>query len=167
MRKSIVGTSPNHGQSKAGSARLDLEHIGSVEVTSEDSSFPIESVFSSEDSPGWRASQRGEQQIRILFDQAVLLRRIQLRFVEPELERTQEFTLRWSSADGRSTKEIVRQQWNFSPRGSTSEVEDYEVSLEGVSVLELAIKPDLTRGEAPATLAMWCNAPRSSSPTFS
>jgi len=155
MRKRIVGTDPTHGQSKAGHVWLDLEYIASIEVTSEDPSFPIESVFSSKDGPGWRASQRGEQQIRIIFDQAASLRRIQLRFVEPEVERTQEFTLRWSSADGGPTKEIVRQQWNFSPRGSTTEVEDYEVSLEGVSVLELAIKPDLTRGEAPATLATW------------
>ena len=155
MRKRIVDTDPTYGQSKAGHGWIDLEYIASIEVTSEDPSFPIESVFSSKDGPGWRASQRGEQQIRIIFDQAASLRRIQLRFVEPEVERTQEFTLRWSSADGGPTKEIVRQQWNFSPRGSTTEVEDYEVSLEGVSVLELAIKPDLTRGEAPATLATW------------
>jgi hypothetical protein len=52
-------------------------------------------------------------------------------------------------------REIVRQQWNFSPAGSGSEVEDYEVDLDGVSALELAIKPDLARGEAPATLASW------------
>jgi len=51
--------------------------------------------------------------------------RIQLRFVEPERERTQEFTIRWSSVDGGPAKEIVRQQWNFNPAGSTSEVEDY------------------------------------------
>jgi hypothetical protein len=153
MRKRIVGTT--YSQSEPGHGWLDLEHIASVEVTSEDPSFPIESVFSSKEGLGWRASQRGEQQIRIIFDQPASLRRIQLRFVEPELERTQEFSLGWSSADGGPTKEIVRQQWNFSPRGSTTEVEDYEVSLEGVAVLELTVKPDLTRGEAPATLAMW------------
>ena len=55
----------------------------------------------------------------------------------------------------RSPVKLVRQQWNVSPAGSTSEVEDYEVDLDGVSVLELVIKPDLKRGEAPATLASW------------
>ena len=45
---------------------LDLEHIASVEVTSEDPSFPIEYAFGSNDGPGWRASQGGEQQIRII-----------------------------------------------------------------------------------------------------
>ena len=124
-----------HGQSKSGHGWLDLEHIASVEVTSEDPGFPIESVFSSKEGPGWRASRSGEQQIRIIFDQAASLRVIQLRFVEPDIERIQEFTLRWSSADGGPAKEIVRQQWNFSPSGSTVEVEDYEVSLDGVSCL--------------------------------
>jgi hypothetical protein len=39
--------------------------------------------------------------------------------------------------------------------GSTSEVEDYHVSLDDVSVLELAIQPDIKHHAAPATLAMW------------
>jgi hypothetical protein len=51
--------------------------------------------------------------------------------------------------------EIVRQQWNFSPAGSTTEMEDYVVDLEAVSVLELAIQPDLSRRQAVATLASW------------
>jgi outer membrane receptor protein involved in Fe transport len=42
---------------------------------------------------------------------------------------------------GGPEKEIVRQQWNFSPAGSTTEIEDYAVDLDGVSVLELAIQP--------------------------
>ena len=71
-----------------------------------------------------------------------------------EVERTQEFTLRWSQAGG-PFREIVRQQWNFSPQGSSSEVEDYQVQLENVSVLELTLKPDLTPGTAYATLAAW------------
>ena len=64
------------------------------------------------------------------------------------------FTVRWSAADG-EPKEIVRQQWNFSHGGSTSEIEDYEVNLEDVSALELRIKPDLTDNEVLATLAAW------------
>jgi hypothetical protein len=155
MRKRITG--PRHirtgGESDQG--WLDLERMATVEVTSEDSSFPIESAFGSDDGPGWRASQQGEQQIRIIFDRPVPLRRIQLRFHEAESERTQEFTLRWSPAEGGPATEIVRQQWNFSPAGSTTEIEDYVVHLDAVSVLELAIQPDLSRRDAVATLASW------------
>jgi hypothetical protein len=75
--------------------------------------------------------------------------------VEREFERTQEFIIRWSAAAGGLTKEIVRQHWNFSPAGSTSELEDYEVNLDNVASLELVIKPDLARNSAIATLAAW------------
>jgi hypothetical protein len=51
--------------------------------------------------------------------------------------------------------EIVRQQWTFSPHGSTSEVEDFQVNLDSVSILELALKPDMTPETAIATLAAW------------
>jgi hypothetical protein len=155
MRKRITGS--RHAQSGGESDQdwLDLEHIATVEVTSEDPSFPIEFAVGSKDGPGWRASQAGEQQIRIIFDEPVSLHRIQLRFHEASSERTQEFILRWSPAAGGSTREIVRQQWNFSPTGSTTEIEDYMVDLDTVSILELAIHPDLNQRDAVATLASW------------
>ena len=155
MRKRIVG--PHHAQrgDQSDKGWLDLEQIATVEVTSEDPSFPIEYAFGSNDGPGWRASQGGEQQIRIIFDKPVPVHRIELRFHEADCERTQEFILRWSAESGGSATEIVRQQWNFSPTGSTTEIEHYVVDLDAVSVLELAIRPDLHRSDAVASLASW------------
>ena len=154
MRKRIVGSHSTQATSESDQGWLDLEQIATVEVTSEDPSFPIESAFIPNCGPGWRASQKGEQQIRIIFDRPMSLHRIQLRFEEAESERRQEFTIRWSSAAGGPEKEIVRQQWNFSPAGSTTEIEDYAIDLDGVSVLELAIQPDVGGREAVATLAL-------------
>jgi hypothetical protein len=82
-----------------------------------------------------------------------MVHRIKLEFTEAEIGRTQEFTLRWSTAVGGPLTEVVRRQWNFNPQRSTREVEDYEVRLENLSILELAIKPDLTPIHAFATLA--------------
>ena len=62
------------------------------------------------------------------------------------------FTLRWSAEINGPFTEIVRQQWNFNPQGSTREVADYEVQLERLSTLELTLKPDLTPNNAFATL---------------
>jgi len=134
---------------------MDLGQIATVEVTSEDPDFPIESALIADGGPGWRASQKGEQQIRLIFDEPLSVRRMQLHFLEPARDRLQEFTLRWLTADGGQPREIVRQQWNFSPAGSTSEIENYEVNLDGVSALELVIKPDLSNNEGLATLAAW------------
>jgi hypothetical protein len=49
-------------------------------------------------------------------------------------------------------RDIVRQQWNFSPARSVREVEEYQVDLLGVTVLELVIVPDITGGAARASL---------------
>jgi hypothetical protein len=155
MRKRIVKLDAAQLRGAWDQGWLDLDEIATVEVTSEDASFPIESAFSPNAGCGWRASQKGEQQIRIIFDKPMSLHRIQLRFDETELERTHEFAVRWISAAGGPPQEIVRQQWNFSPAGSTTEVEDYTIELSAVSVLELAIKPDLARREAVASLTAW------------
>jgi hypothetical protein len=80
---------------------------------------------------------------------------MRLRFNELEVARTQEFTVRWSGGPDEPLKEAVRQQWNFSPDGSTMELEDYVVDLKAVSILELTIDPDRGAGEALATLADW------------
>jgi len=73
--------------------------------------------------------------------------------VETEVERTQEFVLRWSADGGHTFNEIVRQQWNFSPLGTTSETEDYRVDLSAVTVLELSIVPEISGGQRVASLA--------------
>jgi hypothetical protein len=64
----------------------------------------------------------------------------------------QEFVLRWVDAAS-ELREVVRQQWNFSPGGSAEEVEDYRVDLPGVVELELVVTPDTSGGESPASLA--------------
>lgn len=143
MRKSVIDIP---------SQWLELPALASVQVTSEADGFPIESALTGETTRGWRASRPGEQIIRILFDTPVSIRKIQLHFVETEQSRTQEFVLRWNTPDG-VPREIVRQQWNFSPGGSNSETEEYQVGLENAEVLELKIKPDIGGGNAVASLA--------------
>src|SRR6266478_5748969 len=160
MRKKLINsdTMRPHSQEEL----LDLEEIARVEVTSEDPNFPIEAALTAGEGSGWRAAKKGKQIIRIVLDNPRIvldnpttLRRIRLEFSETEVERTQEFTLRWSDEAAGPFREIVRQQWNFTPQGSTSEVEDYQVQLEKVSALELTLKPDLTPDTAFATLAAW------------
>jgi hypothetical protein len=81
------------------------------------------------------------------------LKRIHLVFQENEQERTQEFVLRWSPDRGQSYREIVRQQYNFSPPDAALEVEDYDVDLDAVTGLELRIVPDISGGSTRASLA--------------
>ena len=133
-------------------AWLDLESAAVVEVTSEATGYPVESALVSGEMEGCRASGSGTQSIRLVFDVPQRIGRIWLAFEETKAERTQEFVLRWFSSGGNSFKEIVRQQWNFSPPQTIREVEDYQVDLSDVTVIELVIVPDKSRGAAHASL---------------
>jgi len=132
---------------------LDLENLAQAELTSEDVSHPIESALKPNEGPGWRASEPGQQTVRLLFDKPLRVRRVRLVFHEYEQERTHEFVLRWSSDSGQSYREIVRQQYNFSLPDNTREIEDYAVDLVGMTALELNIVPDISGGRALASIA--------------
>jgi len=152
MRKYIIGDgTPDVSAAEQG--WLDLERLAQVEITSEAVDFPIELALIPGTVMGWQAGQAGEQTVRLLFDEPQRVRRIHLVFHEDEQERTQEFVLRWSPDGGQSYREILRQQFNFSPPGASREVEDYDVELSGVTILELKIVPDIGGGSARASLA--------------
>ncbi len=152
MRKQII-TYGAQESAKPEPDWLDLEHITQIEVTSEEAAHLIESALIPGTELGWRAAESGEQTIRLLFDVPQRIRRIRLLFDE-QLggARTQEFVLSWSPGGTQHSREIVRQQYNFSPPAVTSEVEDYGVDLDGVAALELKIIPDISGGQACASL---------------
>src|SRR3954469_7077812 len=155
MRKRVVGSAAVPVQAADDGEWLRLADLAEVEVTSEAEGYPVETAFNFGAGPGWRAASPGIQRIRLIFEEPQSIRRMHLRFDESAVARNQEFTLRWSGGPNESLREIVRQQWNFSPDGSTSESEDYTVDLRGVSVLELTIDPDRGAGRALASLADW------------
>ena len=151
MRKRIIDNETQPA-SPADQDWLDLEHLAQVEVTSEQPEAPIEAALVPIAGVGWRAGHSGKQTIRLLFDQPRRVTRVYLAFQEHERERTQEFSLRWSPDGGASYHEIARQQYNFSPPTTTREIENYAVNLEGMTILELRIIPDISHGDAVASL---------------
>ena len=152
MHKRQISPTPP-GAAPSGQAWLGVDRAAFVEVTSEENGYPIEFALLGLEDRGWRAANSGTQTIRLIFDEPQKLRRIRLVFEESENTRTQEFVLRWSPDAGHSFREIVRQQWNFSPPESVREIEDYAVELSEVTVLELIIVPDKSGGAARASLA--------------
>jgi hypothetical protein len=151
MRKRIVSQPQN--VVPVDQAWLDLQRLAQVELTSEDADNQIEAALVPGGGLGWRAAQAGKQTIRLLFDELQRVRRIQILFLEDQHARTQEFVLRWSPDGGQTYREIVRQQYNFSPPVMTREFEDYAVDLAGVTALELTIVPDISGGDARASVA--------------
>jgi hypothetical protein len=151
MRKRLIPPI-SQTDSVSGQGWFELDRAALVEVPSEADAHPIEEALVSQGGKGWRAATPGVQTIRVLFDRPQTIRRIKLVFKEDRIPRTQEFVLRWCEGDGTSLKDIVRQQWNFSPPATANEYENYSVELLAVTTLELTIHPDISRGEAHASL---------------
>jgi len=152
MRKRII-TAQSRSVPDTAHSWLDIAELAQAEVSSEAADAPVESAIEDDSDDGWRAAVPGEQVIRLLFDAPLKLRHIRLLFVENSRARTQEFVLKWSPDGGMSWHDISRQQFNFSPPDTVRELEDYRVELDGVSALELRIVPEISGGDARATLA--------------
>ncbi len=136
---------------------INIETAADIEVSSEDELFPIEQAFGETASLGWRAGTTGRQLIRLLFHEPQQIGLIRLRFVERAAERSQEVALRVRQDGEPALRELLRQQFTFSPGGSTEELENFAVDLRGVVALKLEIDPDRVnasvRSEVYATLA--------------
>ena len=130
-----------------------LQEDVEVELTSEDPESPIERALLGEGRGGWRAGGPGPQTITLTWPTPIAIRRIRFVFEEHSQARTQEFVVRALTGDGQ--REIVRQQFTFSPPETNVEREEYATNLDGVSQLELAIIPAIDGVNAVATLREW------------
>jgi len=139
MRKSIVSPSAV-AQTPISDLWRDLERIARVEISSEDDRFPIEHALGRKETTGWRAAGTGPQLIRLHLMSRSTSSGCVCILSMGQRSGSQEFAV--FAGAGTELKEIVRQQWAFSPYGSTEEIEDYTVNLSGITTLELRIDPD-------------------------
>ncbi len=143
LRKKIIKPSPAIPIPVPG--EIDIAAEATVLVTSEAPDHPVDHAFDQQRGPGgsrWVAGEPGEQTVTLAFDAPQAIRRIALEVEETEAARTQVLQLAVSCDGGRTYRELLRQEYNFSPPGTTFEREDWAVSAEGVSHLRLRIKPD-------------------------
>ena len=140
MRKSMVSDFGTTSGLSAVGSWLDLEQIATAELSSEDSQYPFEQALRTDTADGWRASSPGPQLIRLRFDSPQPVRRIHLQFREERIARAQEIAL-FATSKASPRKQLVRQQWVFSPGGATTEGEDYFFDLKDVTAFELEIDP--------------------------
>jgi hypothetical protein len=143
LRKQIIEVPPAAPDPMTG--QIDVAAVATVLVTSEDPEHPIDHAFDGRRGPGatrWVAGETGEQTVILKFDAPQAIRRVALEVEEPGVARTQELQLAASHDGGLSYRELLRQEYNFSPPGTTFEREDWAVNAEGVTHLRLWIKPD-------------------------
>jgi F5/8 type C domain len=143
LRKQILTTPPTTSGHRA--AETDIAAVATVLVSSEDPRHPIDHAFDGRRGPGasrWIAAQPGEQTLILAFDTPQTIRKIRVEVEEPEISRTQEMTVSVSQDGGQTYRELLRQEFNFSPPGTTLEHEEWSIKADAVSHLQLKIKPD-------------------------
>jgi hypothetical protein len=149
MRKHIVQpASPT--PSSPSFQELNVADLAAVLVTSEASDFPVENAFDDHRGPGgsrWVAAEPGEQTLTIAFDAPQTIQRVTLEIEEREISRTQELQLSVSEDGGRTYRELLRQEYTFSPSGATFEREEWSVPARKVTHVQVRIKPD--KGNCP------------------
>ena len=131
-------------------AEKNIAALATVFVTSEDPQHPIDFAFDAEEGPGasrWIAGAPGPQTVILAFDVPQAIRKVRLEVEERDTSRTQEVDLAVSDDGGRTYRVVLRQEYNFSPPGTTLEREEWRFSSDGVTHLRLRIKPD--KGERP------------------
>ena len=134
---------------------IDVRSLATVYVTSEDGAHPIDLAFDGQGGPGatrWLAGQAGPQTIIVAFDHPQTIHRVVIETEEREASRTQEMTLSLSKDGGRTYRDVRRQEFNFSPDGTTWEREDWTLAEPEVTHVRLAIKPDKGGGASRAAL---------------
>jgi hypothetical protein len=148
LRKHLLTTQPLAMVSPSGAKAIAA--IATVWVTSEAADAPIDHVFDQHGGPGgsrWVAAGPGEQRLILAFDTPQTLRTISLEVEEPEVSRTQVLHVSVSSDGGQTYQELRRQEYTFSPPGTTFEREVWAITVEGATHLQLVITPD--KGGAP------------------
>ena len=146
LRKQILEVP--HVEPDQAYGELPISEVATVWVTSEAADHPIDYIFDKHRGRGgsrWVAQNPDEQMLVLSFDAPQRIRSVVLEIEEQEVSRTQELTLLASFDGGKAYRELVRQEFNFSPPNTTFEHEQWIVSLEQVTHLRLTIKPDKGR----------------------
>ena len=153
LRKEILAT--HSTTPRRHTTEKDIAAIATVLVTSEDPDHPIDLAFDRQRGRAatrWIAERSGEQNIILAFDTPQTIRRVVVEVEEPDITRTQEMEVSISDDAGHTYRDVIRQEFNFSPPGTTFEHEEWAVHAEGVSHLRLRIKPDKGDKACRATL---------------
>ncbi len=152
LRKRRLTESPNRLDT---TGQLDIAGCATVAYSSEDAAHPIENLLDDRTGAGgtYWASERFNttEQLVVEFDAPQSISRLVYEIEETRLERTQETRIEVSSDHGHAYRQLVVQEYAFSPQGATFEREDLRLNAAGVTHLRLTLVPNKS-GSGKATL---------------
>jgi F5/8 type C domain len=134
---------------------LDIASCATIAFTSEDPAHPVEHLLDGSSGPGatrWTSARADTiEQILVEFDKPQILSRLVYEVEEATRERTQEVRVEVSEDGGRTYRQVLVQEYTFSPAGATYQREEQRLNLRQISHLRLRIVPNKS-GSGTATL---------------
>ena len=144
------------GQANAGAAdEIDIAGCATMAYSSEAPGNPVEHLLDGHSGTGathWISARPDTiEHILVEFDRPQTISRLVYEVEEAEKERTQEVRVEVSEDGGCTYRQILVQEYNFSPGGATYQREEQRFNLRQVSHLRLTIVPN-KNGSGTATL---------------
>ncbi|WP_447985060.1 hypothetical protein [Nitrospira sp. Nam74] len=155
LRKAILKVPQSSRHPRISQESISLADDAVVSVSSEMPEHPIDCICDGHSGPGgtrWIADEPGDQSVVFSFDTPHTLHRVTLEVEEPDVSRTQELALSISVDGGQTYRQILCQEYNFSPPGTTFEHEQWQVPAEDVTNVWMWIRPD--KGGKPCRASM-------------
>jgi hypothetical protein len=153
LRKRPLETDATTNARAAG--EIDIAGCATIAYSSEDPAHPVEHMLDGRCGPGatrWISARPDTvEHIVVEFDQPQAIGRLVYEVEEAMRERTQEVRVEVSEDGGRTYRQILVQEYTFSPRGATYQREEQRFNLHQVSHLRFTIVPN-KNGSGTATL---------------
>jgi hypothetical protein len=134
---------------------VDIARCATIAYSSEDPAHPVEHLLDGQSGLGatrWMSARPDvTEQIVVEFDHPQTISRLVYEVEEAIRERTQEVRVDVSEDGGRTYRQLLVQEYTFSPRGATYQREEQRLNLHQVSHLRLTIVPN-KGGSGTATL---------------
>src|SRR5271165_3016483 len=125
---------------------IDIAGCATIAYSSEDPAHPVEHMLDGRSGPGatrWISARPDTvEHVIIEFDRPQRVSRFVYEVEETIRERTQEVRVEVSEYGAQSYRQILVQEYNFSPRGATYQREEQRFNLHQVTRLRLTIVPN-------------------------
>ena len=146
---------PDQAASADVANEIDIANCATIAYSSEDPACPVEYLLDARSGPGatrWCSARPDVTELLVLeFDRPQAISRLLYEVEETERERTQEVRVEVSEDRGRTYRQILVQDYTFSPRGATYQREEQRLNVHQASHLRFTIVPN-KNGSGTATL---------------
>ena len=153
-KRSLAADTPRVGRA---ANEIDVACCATIAYSSEDPAHPVDNLLDRRSGPGgtrWTSARADTtEHIVVEFDQPQTLSGLVYEVEETMRERTQEVRVEASDDGGRAYRQILVQEYNFSPQGATFQREEQRFDLRRVTHLRLTIVPNKS-GSGAASLTM-------------